>query len=96
MTLFQRMQEYIARDANNIAPVFDSDNIVSISGNIYLYPSQGHPILYNYYPYRVFGGHNKIVFSTRFVTRREIILLLPGLIIARTSCDQSFNNDLRL
>ena len=31
-----------------------------------------------HYPYRAFGGQNKIVYSTRFVTRREIILLLPG------------------
>ena len=35
-------------------------------------------ILY-YYPYRAFGGQNKIVYSTHFVTRRAIILLLPGL-----------------
>ena len=27
---------------------FDSGNIVSISGNIFLYPPQSHPILYNY------------------------------------------------
>ena len=32
----------------------------------------------HYYPYRAFGGQNKIVYSTRFVTRRAIILLLPG------------------
>ena len=30
------IQEYIARDTNNIAQVED-DNIVSISGNIFLY-----------------------------------------------------------
>ena len=30
------IQEYIARDANNIA--FDSGNIVNIEGNIFLYP----------------------------------------------------------
>ena len=42
------------------------------------------PILHNlggsirdYYPYRAFGGQNKIVYSTRFLTRRAIILLLP-------------------
>ena len=29
-------------------------------------------ILY-YYPYRAFGGQNKTVYSTRFVTRRAII-----------------------
>ena len=32
-----------------------------------------------YYPYRAFGGQNIIVYSTRFVTRRAILLLLPGL-----------------
>ena len=26
-----------------------------------------------YYPYRAFGGQNKIVYSTRFVTRRAIL-----------------------
>ena len=31
-----------------------------------------------YYPYRAFSGQNKIVYSTRFVTRTAIILLLPG------------------
>ena len=31
-----------------------------------------------YYPYRAFGGQNIIVYSTRFVTRREILLILPG------------------
>ena len=53
-----------------------------------------------YYPYRAFGGQNKIVYSTRFVTRRAIFfLILPGQYffdIARTLCDQSFNIDLRL
>ena len=39
MALFRGIQEYISRDANNI---------VSISGNIFLYPSQDHPILHNY------------------------------------------------
>ena len=46
MALFRGIQEYIALDANNITLVFDSGNIVNISGNIFLYPSQGHPILY--------------------------------------------------
>ena len=50
MALFRGIQEYIALDANNITLVFDSGNIVNISGNIFLYPPQGHPILYNYYP----------------------------------------------
>ena len=36
-------------------------------------------IIDKYYPYRAFGGQNKIVYSTRFVTRRTMILLLPGL-----------------
>ena len=46
MALFRGIQEYIALDANNITLVFDSGNIVNISGNIFLYPLQGHPILY--------------------------------------------------
>ena len=49
MALFQGIQKYIALDANNIACVEDEDNIISISGNIFLYPAQGHPMLYNYY-----------------------------------------------
>ena len=49
MALFRGIQEYIALDANNITLVFDSGNIVNISGNIFLYPPQGHPILYNYF-----------------------------------------------
>ena len=48
MALFLGIQEYIVLDANNIALVFNSGNIVSISGNIFLYPPQGHPILYKY------------------------------------------------
>ena len=47
MAFFRGIQEYIALDANNITLVFDSGNIVNISGNIFLYPPQGHPILYN-------------------------------------------------
>ena len=50
MALFRGIQEYIALDANNITLVFDSGNIVNISGNIFLYPPQGHPILYKYCP----------------------------------------------
>ena len=38
MALFRGIQEYIALDANNITLVFDSGNIVNISGNIFLYP----------------------------------------------------------
>ena len=48
MALFLGIQEYIALKANNITFVFDSGNIVNISGNIFLYPPQGHPISYNY------------------------------------------------
>ena len=51
MALFRGIQEYIALDGNNITLVFDSGNIVNISGNKFLYPLQGHPILYNYYYY---------------------------------------------
>ena len=40
------IQEYIARDVNNIARVEDDGNIVSIEGNIFLYPpKKSHPIL---------------------------------------------------
>ena len=40
------IQEYIARDVNNIARVVDEGNIVSIEGNIFLYPpKKTHPIL---------------------------------------------------
>ena len=55
--------------------------------------------IYIYYPYRAFGGQNKIVYSTRFVRRAIFFLILPGQYffnIARTLCDQSFNIDLRL
>ena len=48
MAHFRGIQEYIALDANNITLVFDAGNIVNISGNIFLYPPQGHPILYKY------------------------------------------------
>ena len=44
MALFRGIQEYIARDVNNIARVEDEGNIVSIE-----YPPQGHPILYKYH-----------------------------------------------
>ena len=45
MALFRGIQEYIARDVNNIARVEDEGNIVSIKGNIFLYPPKSHPIL---------------------------------------------------
>ena len=47
MALFREIQEYIALDANSITLLFDSGNIANISGNIFLYPPQGHPVLYN-------------------------------------------------
>ena len=40
------IQEYIARDVDNIARVEDEGNIVSIEGNIFLYPPKmSHHIL---------------------------------------------------
>ena len=48
MALFRGIQEKIALDANNITLVFDSGDIVNISGNVFLYPPQPYPILYNY------------------------------------------------
>ena len=40
------IQEYIARDANNITRVEDEGNIVSIEANIFFYPpKKSHPIL---------------------------------------------------
>ena len=42
----REIQEYIARDAYNIARVEDEGNIVSNEGNIFLYPQKrSHPIL---------------------------------------------------
>ena len=39
------IQEYIARDVNNIARVEDEGNIVSIEGNIFMHPpKKSHPI----------------------------------------------------
>ena len=37
------IQEYIARDVNYIARVEDEGNIVSIEGNIFLYPPKKEP-----------------------------------------------------
>ena len=44
------IQEYIARFVNNIARVKDEGNIVSIEGDIFLYP-QKKAIQYYYYYY---------------------------------------------
>ena len=42
----RRIQEYIAGDVNNIARVEDEGNIVSIEGNVFLYPlKKSHPLL---------------------------------------------------
>ena len=46
------IQEYIARDVINIAPVEDEGNIVSIEGNIFLYPPKRAIQYYYYYSYR--------------------------------------------
>ena len=54
MALFRGIQEYIALDANNIAQVVDEGNIVSISGNIFFYHPQGHPILYTNHPFSTY------------------------------------------
>ena len=43
MALFRGIQEYIGQDANNIARVEDECNIVSIEGNIFLYPPKKEP-----------------------------------------------------
>ena len=66
MALFRGKQEYIALDANNITLVFDSDNIGNISGNILLYPPQGHPILYKYSNRLYIQMLNKCILSLAF------------------------------
>ena len=43
------IQEYIARDVNYIARVEDEGNIVSIEGNIFLYPPKRAIQYYVYY-----------------------------------------------
>ena len=63
MALFRGIQEYITLDANNITLVFDSGNIVNISGNIFLYPPQGHPILYKYFCRKKCPEYSIIVFE---------------------------------
>ena len=52
MALFGGIQEYI---------VFDLGNIFNISGNIFLYPPQGHPILYNYFSTNGYPPHPTLV-----------------------------------
>ena len=46
------IQEYIARDVNNIARVEDEGNIVSIEGDIFLYPPKKAIQYYYYYSNR--------------------------------------------
>ena len=46
------IQEYIARDVNNIARVEEEGNIDSIEGNIFLYPRKIAIQYYYYYSYR--------------------------------------------
>ena len=83
MALFRGIQEYIALDANNITLVFDSGNIVNISGNIFLYPPQGHPILYKYLNRFLYGFTEirlnflgveslKILFTVAVPARQEV------------------------
>ena len=45
------IQEYIARDVNNIARVEDEGNIVSIEGNIFCIPRKRAIQYYYYYSY---------------------------------------------
>ena len=45
------IQEYIARDVNNIARVEDKGNIVSIEGNIFCIPRKRAIQYYYYYSY---------------------------------------------
>ena len=73
MALFRGIQEYIALDANNITLVFDS---VNISGNIFLYPPQGHPILYKYTLY-VLPSTNTV--RTEKETKSNILLSINVL-----------------
>ena len=47
------IQEYIARDVNNIARVENKGYIVSIEGNIFLYPPKKSIQYYYHYSYRV-------------------------------------------
>ena len=57
------IQEYIARDVNNIARVEDEGNIVSIEGNIFLYPpKKSHPILL------LFNIHTGLCVSSYYLT----------------------------
>ena len=75
MALFRGIQEYIALDANNIILVFDSGNIVNIFGNIFLYPPQGHPILYNYRGFMNFKWLDVTEYLNDYVRHRIVIII---------------------
>ena len=77
MALFRGIQEYIALDAYNITLVFDSGNIVNISGNIFLYPPQGHPILYKY-GYDNFYAKIVLRLSNASIRNFEIFFITEG------------------
>ena len=90
MALFRGIQEYIALDANNITLVFDSGNIVNISGNIFLYPPQGHPILYNYYKKVFLIVFNKIhesmgLYNGKTTTTKPLFCSDPDSVDGETS-----------
>ena len=72
------IQEYIARDVNNIARVEDEGNVVSIQGNIFLYPPNWshkvRAILKKYCPpsqsawnTRFYFGHQKLCMDNIFI-----------------------------
>ena len=91
--VWRGIQEYIARDANNIARVEDEGNIDSISDNILLYPSQGHPILYIIIHTELLVAKIKSCIPKLCDKEGNIFLILPWQYffnIAQTLCDQSF------
>ena len=59
------IQEYIARDVNNIARVEDEGNIVSIEGNTFLYPPKRAIQYHYYYSYSVSSYYLTIVDDCR-------------------------------
>ena len=73
MAIFRGIQEYIAIDANNIALVFDSGNIISISGNIFLYPSQGHISISSHAIQSLIEWATENITFTQSITRKDCI-----------------------
>ena len=69
--LIRGIQDYIALDASNITVVFDSGNIVNISGNIFLYPPQGYPILCN-------CAHHIFIYISEMSEYCDIVSLLQA------------------